>query len=196
MKAKSLLTALALSALLATTALAGDEHGHSADSAAAGDWGPMGPPAELSEVMYMVGNWEGDVAMKMAPDAPWTKSKATTSCETILGGGALRQHFMGEVMGMPLEGWYTMTFDRQEGQYEATWIDNMACRESTSHGNFVDGTLVLTGIDIHNGQTMHMRYTTNKISDDKYDWVMEQSMDGENWFDGMKISYTRVSDAR
>ena len=157
------------------------------------EMGPMGPPEQLKEIAYMVGDWDIDVDLRMGPEAPWTSSVATASLEPILNGGAYQMVFKGNMMDMDFEGRMLYTYDREENRYEGTWIDTIACRESTSVGGFQDGKLVLEGVDLHAGQKIWMRMTHDKRGDNEYVWTMESSIDGENWYTSMKMAYTRKS---
>lgn len=190
MRLRILLTALAV-LMLAVPAMA--DHHESGEM----EMPPMGPPAEMKELAYLEGDW--DVAMKytMAPGQDWIESTGTCTYEFVLGGGALHSSFKGEMMGMPMTGYQIMTYDREQQRYESIWIDSMACRTSETAGQLDGDTMVFTGTDLHMGAEYEMKLTTTKKSDDMFTFVMDMSMDGgENWFTGMKMTYTKKSGAR
>jgi hypothetical protein len=58
-------------------------------------------------------------------------------------------------------------------------------------GEQKDGKRVMTGVDMMNGQKMYSRFTSYDITDTEYKFMMENSMDGENWYISMRGVYTK-----
>jgi len=184
MRIKLSLIVLAVVVMASSVAVA-DHHEHGP---------PMGAPEQMKKVADMEGEWTVAVKMRMSPDQEWSTSTATAVISPVLSGGAQKMEYMGSMMGMPFEGLQVLFYDRVEGRYESLWIDNMSARGSTMTGNFVDGNLVMTGEDVHDGVPYGMRSTTIRKSDSVVAWTMEMSMDGgDTWFVSMDTTYTRKS---
>ena len=157
---------------------------------------PRGPPAVMKELAYLEGEWDVDMRYMMEPGGEWMESSGTSTYTYALGGGIIHGSFQGEMMGMPMTGHQIFTYDREEKQYESIWVDSMACRTSETVGQFEGDSLVLVGTDLHMGSEYEMKMTQTKKSDDTFTFKMDMSMDGENWFTGMEMSYTKKSGAR
>lgn len=156
------------------------------------DMPPMGRPAEMDEMAFLVGEWDVVMNMRMAPDQPWMESEASATTEMILDGCVQRMTFEGNVMGMPLKGMDHLSYNRDTGKFESMWMDNMSARFSTMSGNLEGDQLVLRGHDQRMGQEFLVRTTSTKHDDDHVDWVMEESVDdGTTWYESMKMTYTR-----
>ena len=116
---------------------------------------------------------------------------ASATFKMIVGGAALQMDYSGDFEGMPFVGIGINTFDREENQWQQVWFDNFGARISLYTGQKVDGKYVYEGEDKYEGQTMHGRITISDITDDSFEWAMDQSMDGENWWTGITATYTR-----
>ena len=164
-----------------------------AAGAAAQEMPPMGPPAEMEQVAFMVGTWKaGAFQSRMGPEDEFQASAATTTVEPILGGSAHRAHFESSLMGMDFAGQGTLTFNRETKRWQNSWVDNMGAYQSFMEGTFDGETLVLEGEDYYQGQSFKMRDTTRKLDDDTLEWTMEMSGDGgATWFTGLKATYQR-----
>lgn len=153
---------------------------------------PMGRPAEMDKVEFLLGDWDVTMKMRMSPEAPWVESKGTATTETILDGCVQRMTFEGDVMGMPLVGMDHLSFNRETGQFESFWVDNMSASFSKMSGSLEGDSMVMTGKTMRMGQEMHMRTVSEKVSDDVFEWTMEDSFDGgETWNESMIMTYTR-----
>lgn len=190
MKLRILLAALAV-LTLAAPAMA-DHH----EAGEAAGMPPMGPPAEMKALAYMVGEWDVAMSYTMAPGGDWIESTGSTTYMEVLDGGAIHATFKGEMMGKPMTGHQIFTYDREEKRYESIWVDSMSCRTSHTAGQIDGDTLVLTGTDLHMGGEYEMKLTQTQKGDDMFTFTMDMSMDGENWFTGMKMTYTKKSGAR
>lgn len=154
---------------------------------------PMGAPEQMKDVAFMVGTWACDVQMRMDPSAEWIPEKATVKIEPALDGCFLMSNFEGVMMGMPFKGVNILGYDRETKKWQSTWMDNMGARISYSEGGPKDdGSIVMEGDDFMMGQKMRVRQTTKNITDAKFDWSMEVSMDGGTTYaEMMKISYVK-----
>lgn len=95
---------------------------------------------EHAKLAQMVGTWDTETKMWMAPGAPPTVSHGTAEFRLILDGRYLEQTFRGEVFGQPFEGRAVEGYDRIKKKYVSTWIDSM------STGFFIsEGTTDATG---------------------------------------------------
>lgn len=152
---------------------------------------PMGAPEEMNSVAFMLGEWDVTMKVRMAPDADWMESKGSAKTVMELDGCVQRMYFDGEMMGMPFKGQDTLTYNRETKQFESFWIDSMSAHASVSYGNWEGDALVSNSEDVNMGQKYHMRTTTKKVSDNEVHFVMEMSMDGEDYFESMKMVYTK-----
>jgi len=110
----------------------------------------------------------------------------------ILGGAAILTEFSSIMMGMPFEGIGIQTWDRENNEWQMTWTDNMGARTGIYTGQVDDGKMVLTGEDKYQGQTMMSRITSYDLSEAKFQWSMENSMDGgKTWVLTGRATYVR-----
>ena len=153
----------------------------------------MGAPPEMKQVAFMVGTWDAVMSMKMSPEAPWMEFTGITTSAMIVDGCALKSEFEASMMGMMFKGFSTMTYNRNTGKWQTAWIDNMGAAVSLYEGDFKDGKFVVSGKDLlTGGKTMLTRITSYNITDTKYDWMQENSMDdGATWMTSMKGVYTK-----
>jgi hypothetical protein len=167
-------------------------HGQEGRDPAEAGMPPMGPPEELKQVEVMNGEYDVKFFYKMDPmNEEWTETRATAVLRTVAGGGAQQMPFDGEMMGMPFSGMGLTTYDRETKQWQMTWVDSMGARISMYTGDFKDGKMVVTGKDLGQGMTYHSRLTTYNITDKGFEWKYEMSMDGTNYMDTAKATYTK-----
>jgi len=178
---------LAIVILLSTVAFAADE------PTQAQEMPPMGPPPEIQEQAFMIGTWTFDGEMRMAPDAEWEKYGGEVVFSYVAGGAAIQMEWTSAgMMGMTHHGLSITAYDREMKQWQETWVDNMGGRISMYTGNYVDGKRIMSGIDMMNGQEIWTRNTSYDITESSYKWIMENSMDGQNWFESMRGTYTKA----
>ncbi len=189
MKTRLILAALAMVALLLPLAAAAQHD----EGAGPEGMPPMGAPEEMKTLAFMHGEWHVVMEMRMGPEAPWTKTEGTAVITSILSGCANYMQFTGTVMGMPFEGTETSSYNRETGKFESMWIDNMSAHATHMSGAWVDGKMVMEGTDLYQGNKLYNRTTSTKLSDDELNWQMESSMDGENYYTGLRMTYTRKS---
>lgn len=153
-----------------------------------------GPPQEIQAAASIVGTWKYAGDMRMQPgDTVWMHHEATVEFSLVSGGAAIQMVYTGEIMdGIEMHGLSLTTYDREMKQWQEIWTDNYAARMSMYTGHIVDGKRIMTGTDIMGGMKFHTRTTSFNITDDAFDWTMEHSEDGENWWVSMKGHYTRA----
>jgi hypothetical protein len=153
---------------------------------------PMGPSEQIKEsAARMVGTWNFEGQWRATADQEWQPVSGTMQVIEAVGGAALMSTWESEFMGMPMHGLSLTAYDGELGEWQETWIDNFSGRISLYTGQKRDGKRVMTGIDIYQGQKTHNRMTDYNMTDSTFDWMMEMSMDGENWFTTMKGTYTK-----
>jgi hypothetical protein len=153
----------------------------------------MGAPAQMKQMAFMVGIWDVDMQYRMTPEAEWTEAAAVNTNNLILDGCILESTFEGDMDGMPMTGISMTTYSRGLGKWQTMWTDNMGMGISLYTGDFSDGKIVCAGEDMMpGGVKMLSRVTSYNITDTKYDWMMENSMDdGQTWYTSMKATYTK-----
>jgi len=153
---------------------------------------PMGPPTEMKQIAGMLGTWKADFQMRMDEKAPWMTSPATLVVTPILGGAANQGEFTTKMMGMEFKGYSRITFNRNTGKWQNSWIDNMGAYQTLMEGDFKDNKLSVMAKDRYMGREFTMRETTFLKSETEVEWTMETSYDdGETWFVNMKGTYTK-----
>lgn len=155
----------------------------------------LGAPQQMKDLAWMDGNYNVEVKVRMAPDQDWMMSQAQAEVEHILDGCVQKMMFKGSMMGMPLHGLATVTYNRSTGEYQQTWVDNFMAALSVYSGKMNEaGEIVCEGVDQYEGQDVHIRATTYDMGDGKWKWKMEQSMDGgKSYFESMHLAYTPAS---
>lgn len=179
--------------VLASAALTlGTGPGFAQEKEAAPAMPPMGAPPEMKMVTEMEGVYDVEFKFKMDPGATeWTTSPATVTITNVLDGSAQRMEWKSDMLGMPFHGIGMLCYDRQSKMWQNTWVDNMAARLSYYEGTMQDGTMVLEGTDMMEGQKVHSRNTTFNMTDSGFEWKMEMSMDGESYATWATAVYTK-----
>ena len=153
----------------------------------------MGAPAEMKQVAFMIGDWDASMKFNMGDTTKWTETKSTSTVTPVLDGAALMSTFSGLMMGMPFKGIGYTCFSRETGKWQMSWLDNMGAAMSLYTGTMKDGKLVVSGEDMYQGKPMLSKLTYFNMSDSKYDWLMEISMDGgKTYMPSMRATYTKV----
>lgn len=154
---------------------------------------PMGPPAEMKALGWLVGDWDFTSKMKMDPaSTDWMDSKGTATYSYMFDGATMIMEIEQPMMGMQFKGGGFQCYDRETKMWQMSWTDNMSGRLSTYTGTHSNDSTVFTGEDIMGGQKMLTRMTSYNESPTSYDWKMEVSMDGGKTFMTMMESkYTK-----
>lgn len=144
---------------------------------------PMGAPAEIRELKWLIGNWDVEMKSRWNPqDTNWTTEKATAKFAYILDSAVISMDFTGNMMGMPFAGHMLQTYDRETKMWQNIWVDNMSARMSMATGKKEGGKTVMLGEDIQQGQKMVTRMTTFNETPKRFEWSMEGSTDGGKTF--------------
>ncbi len=143
----------------------------------------------------LVGDWNAEVKMWMAPDAPPTITKGTAKSAWTLKGRFVQQEFSGEFMGKPFRGMSFTGYDNVRQKYRSVWIDDMSTTMVTSEGDADTGGKVITfGGNYACAMTGEKHKETKQIyrivSHDKHVFEMHDPTRGDN-SKTMEITYTR-----
>lgn len=152
---------------------------------------PMGPPEEMKQMERFNGVWDVEVKFRMDPSQDWQVSQAIVTYKMILDGAAQQMDYQGELMGMKFAGIGVTCYNRQTKTWQNTWIDNMSAAMGVYEGGPEGDTIVFSGTDTMNGVLMYTRMTHFNITDDRFEWKMENSTDGENYSINMTTVYTK-----
>lgn len=155
---------------------------------------PMGPPEELKEMSFMIGEWNVKGKMRTDPTSDvWSEYAGVATYEWVANGAALMSTYESEMFGMAFIGHSVETYDRETKQWQVTWFDSMSGRQSMYTGNMVgDDKMVVKGEDKMAGMTFKTRITVHNMTEKSYDWMLEHSMDGgATWATFMDAHYTK-----
>lgn len=154
---------------------------------------PMGPPAEMKQMEFLIGTWDAVMLFKMDPaDTNWVESKGVSTYKWVLGGGALESEYSTEFMAMPFQGFGLDCYDRETKKWQSIWVDNMSARIAIYTGDHSDGKWVYSGEDMYGGKKMMTRLTNSNFTPTSFDWLLEQSFDGGKTFQTMgSAKYTK-----
>jgi hypothetical protein len=154
--------------------------------------GAPGPAHKLLEPL--VGDWNAEVKMWMAPDAPPTISHGTSKSTWTLQNRFVQAEFNGEFMGKPFRGMSFTGYDNVRQRYRSVWIDDMSTTMVTSEGDADTGGKVITfGGSYACAMTGEKHKATKQIyrilSRDKHVFEMHDPSKGDN-SKTMEITYT------
>ncbi len=141
------------------------------------------------------GEWDEEISMWMAPDAPAQKNKAICVNKMILGGRYQSSTHTGSFNGMPFEGISTVAFDNAKKKFITTWVDNMGTGIMIMEGNWDEKTKTLhtkgKQTDPMSGKDMDIRETFQIIDDNTQKIEMFMTPVGGKEFKTMEILFTR-----
>jgi hypothetical protein len=158
----------------------------------------MGAPvAEHQQLAKLAGEWISHSKMWMGPGAPPTETPpGSHKGEMILGGRFLRFTDTGDMMGMPMEGWGLMGYNKTRGQYEMIWVDNMgtpiyfAAGKADSTGNVI--TLLGKVDDPMSGKRdQDVKYIYRFPNDSTVIFEMWDSSGPGTFYKSMETAYTK-----
>ena len=158
---------------------------------AQGQMPEMGPPQQIQDMAFIVGDWTYKGRLRMDENSPWQENEAKVTFSYVAGGGAIQMEYTGMMMGTELNGVGLTAYDRELEQWQETWVDNFSGRISYYTGKPEDGRRVVSGMDYMGGQVFYSRATTYDFTDTEFKWMMENSIDGDNWFISMEGVYTK-----
>jgi hypothetical protein len=144
----------------------------------------------------LVGTWNAEVKMWMAPGAEPMVAQMVATCDTIYGGRYFVEEIQGVMMGMPFKGTSISGYDNLEQKHTLVWYDNMSTGIVYSQGECSDQckveTHVYTQKDAMTGKDQKVKMVSRLVNKDK--WVLESYMIGEDGKENktMEIVYTRA----
>ena len=186
---RCLLLFLSLSSSLA---LAQDD-----DLARLGAWEAAGQPGDAHAVLAeQAGNWQAEIEMWMAADAPPETTRYRVARTLELDGRVLHEVWTGRFMDQPFEGIGRTGYDNLGKRYWSTWTDNMSTGLMVSHGvRRDDGTIEMTGsfVDPLDGKDVSTRFVWTFPGPDRERMEAFETRDGEE-FMNMRMTLTRTPD--
>ena len=160
------------------------------------NWETYMTPSDAHKIMAAWnGNWNGDVTMWQAPDAPAQTSKSTTVNKMILGGRYQEAIHTGNMMGMPFEGRSMMGYDNAKKVFTNTWVDNMGTGTMIMEGPWDEATKTITlkgtMMDPGTKADCDVRETFQILDDNTQELKMYVMTPDGKEFNTMNIKYTR-----
>jgi hypothetical protein len=153
----------------------------------------MGPPEQMKQLAFLVGDWNVSGRWRMGPEAEWQDFTAKSSYQYLADGAIMQSEFRSEMMGMQMIGYSWQCWDRENDEWQVTWTDNLSGRISIYSGAAEGEKVIMTGEDMMGGQTFLTRLTTWDQTDTSFKWKMEHSMDGgNNWYISMEADYSKL----
>jgi len=158
----------------------------------------MGAPgAEHQKIATLAGEWTNVSKMWMDPKAePMTTPPGTHSGQMILGGRFLQFTEKGDMMGMQMDGWGLMGYNKLRKYYEMIWIDNTATPmyyakgTADSTGNVI--TLMGKVDDPMTGQKdKDVKYIYRFMDDKTVIFEMWDSTGPDQFYKSMETTYTK-----
>lgn len=167
------------------------------------DWIAMGQPtAAHAWLGRFVGEWDVKTETFMDPAAPPIVSSATAKVTWKMEGKWIEEHFHGDMMGMPFEGFGSTGFDNVKKQYVSSWMDSMGSGLYVSYGSVSPDMKTLTMFGKMDepmtgeyGKAVMYQITVH--SEDHHTFEMKEVVYGDP-FTVMKMEYRRkgaMSDA-
>jgi hypothetical protein len=143
----------------------------------------------------LVGDWNAEVKLWMAPDAPPTVSKATAKSSWTLKKHFVKEEFDGDFMGQPFHGVSYTGYDNVRQKYNSVWIDDMSTTMVTSEGEADSGGKMLTfggsyACAMTGEKNKEIKQIYRIISPDKHVFEMHDPARSGNTRT-MEITYTR-----
>jgi Protein of unknown function (DUF1579) len=154
------------------------------------------PGPEHAHLKDLVGTWNVEGEMWMAPGEDPAKSTSTATFELMLGGRYLVQKVKGDPMmaGMPpFEGFGVSGYDRVAKHWFATWFDNMGTGVMLTTGQMSEDckTLTLEGSgDFGMGEQAYREVQT-MVSPTEFTFEMFVSQGGQPEMRVLRLRYTK-----
>jgi hypothetical protein len=153
------------------------------------------PGAAHKALEPLVGDWNAEVKLWMAPDAPPNVSKGTAKSSWIMNGRFVQQEFKGEFMGKPFRGMGLTGYDNMKKKYSSFWVDEVSTSMFTSEGKGDSAGKVITFEGTYAcPETGELEKPSKQVvrivSRDKHIYEMYDPAKGAN-SKTMEITYTR-----
>jgi len=127
---------------------------------------------------FLEGQW--DATCRVPHDRGWDEAPGTLTATRILDGLLSFEVFEGIYHGGPIRGVGLRAFNRESGEWEHTWTDNLEPGHfHVWRGRFADGKIDLFAewID-EGGVSVRSRLTWSAITADSAHWESARSIDG------------------
>jgi hypothetical protein len=143
----------------------------------------------------LVGEWNAEVKMWMAPDAPPTISRGTSKNTWALKDRYVQQEFNGEFMGKSFHGISFTGYDNVRQKYRSVWLDDMSTSMVVSEGEAGPGnkSFALGGTyacAMTGEKDKAVKQIFRILGRDKFVFEMHDPAKGDN-SKTMEITYTR-----
>ena len=153
------------------------------------------PSAAHKKLDPFVGEWNAEVKMWMAPEAPPTVSKGTAKSTWVMSGRYVQEEFSGEIMGKPFHGMSLTGYDNVRQKYRGVWVDDMSTTIVTSEGDLDAAGKVFTfggnyACAMTGEKNKEAKMVYRLLSRDKHVFEMHDPALGSN-SKMMEITYTR-----
>jgi hypothetical protein len=154
------------------------------------------PGAQHKKLEELVGTWDATATMTMAPGAPPSVSKGSSTYRAVLGGRYVMQEWEGQMMGMPMTGIGYFGYDNVNKKYVMSWIDNMGTGIATGEGSadLSGNVLSLYGKmdEFMTGEhDKNVKYVFRFLGKDKHVFELHDLAIGEPNTKVLEITYTR-----
>ncbi len=159
-------------------------------------WMDYATPGDMHAMLAKFdGEWNGDMTMWMAPDAPPEKSTGVSVNKMILGGRYQESKHTGTFGGMPFEGVGTLAYDNTKKKFINTWIDNFGSGIMVMEGTWdtANYTMHLSGkqVDPVSGQDFEVRQIFKIIDDNTQLMEMFSKYPSAPEYKSLEIKFTR-----
>ena len=178
--------------IIGAAAIAGDDDKQ--DDKALSDYGPIDAPEEMKQVENLAGEWDVTMSWQMDPmSEEWTNTKGKAVYMSVLDGCGMHQTYTDADPKSNFQGSGLIAYNRETGKWQSVWMDNMTAAISYYEGDLKDGAMVFTGEDYWNGMKYISRITVENISNDRFDWTFDMSLDeGKTFATVGRSVYTRA----
>ena len=151
---------------------------------------------EHEKLKDMVGTWDIDAKMWMAPDTEPVTSKGTSVCRLILDGRYVEQKYKCDFMGEPYEGLGIDGYDRIKQKYVSIWMGTDSTGIFMMEGTMDEAGKVCTYYgkmdDPMTGQKDKViKSIAREIDKDTLVFEMYDNLPGVGEFKSMEMKYTR-----
>jgi len=178
--------------IIGAAAIAGDSDNK--QDRAMSNFGPTGPPDEMKQIANFAGTWDVVMSWKMDPASEeWNTSRATAIYMSVLDGCGIHYTYTEKNPESKFEGSCLLAFSRETGKWQSMWMDNMSAAMSLYEGDFKNGEMVVSDQDYWNGMKYISRMTIYNITNNRFEWKYEMSMDdGKTFATTGKAVYSRA----
>jgi hypothetical protein len=130
---------------------------------------------------FLEGRW--DLVCRVPTDGGWDEAPGTLTASRTLDGTLSVEHFEGIYHGGALKGLGLRAYNRETGEWEHTWADNLApAHFHVWKGAFADGKIDLYSEWDEDGRRIRSRLTWSEITADSAHWESWRSSDGgKSW---------------